>query len=158
MSSCRLIIFTLSICLLAACDNSTKAKAATQKATDDTSSERIENFQKQNVNDLSAMQTMIADGVKKKLPQLIDKATLLTEVSTQGNAFVYHFEVKGIPVSVLNSQYWQENIEKNIKSQYCKNDEKMKIFKEFFPDGSIYNYYFENTLIYSNRVTPAQCH
>ncbi|WP_241579334.1 hypothetical protein [Rosenbergiella nectarea] len=90
---------------LAACDDSSKAQpreVAAKEATQNTSSEKVENFQKQNVNDKSTIQAMILEGANKKLPILIDKATLLTEVSAKNNTFIYHYDVKGIPVSVIN--------------------------------------------------------
>jgi len=55
------------------------------------------------VNDKSAMQATILDDIKKKLPILIDQATLLTEISMKDNALIYHLDVKGIPVSVMNT-------------------------------------------------------
>ncbi|MBT0728845.1 protein K [Rosenbergiella nectarea] len=157
----RLVIFTLSLCLLAACDDSSKAQqreVAAKEATQNTSSEKVENFQKQNVNDKSTIQAMIIDGAKKKLPLLIDQATLLTEVSTKSNTFIYHYEVKGIPVSVIDTNYWQKNMKKTIQVQYCKDDDKMKVFREFFPEGSTYNYFVDNKLVYSHTITPAECH
>lgn len=156
-----LAIMTLPLCLLAACDDASKAPQSQlppKEATQKTSAENVEKFQKQNVNDKSATQAMIIDGARKKLPLLIDQATLLTDVSTKSNTFIYHYEVKGIPVSVIKTNDWQENMKKTIQVQYCKDDDKMKVFREFFPGGSAYNYFVDNKLVYSHTITPAECH
>lgn len=161
MASYRFITFTIALCLLTACDDASKPEqgnVATKEATHTPTSEKIENFKKQDVNDKSAMQTTIIGDIKKKLPILIDQATLLTEISMKDNAFIYHLDVKGIPVSVMNTHYWQENIKKAIQVQYCKSDDKMKIFRDFFTGGSVYNYFVDSKLIYTVTITPEECH
>jgi len=157
----RLVTLSIVLCSLAACDDASKPKQGnviTKEETHTAPSKKLENFQKQDVNDKSAMQAMILEGIKKKLPILIDQATQMTEVSTKDNVFIYHYEVKGIPVSVMNTHYWQENMKKGIQVQYCKNDDNIKIFKDFFTGGSIYNYFVENKLIYTTTITPEECH
>ncbi|EFV42138.1 hypothetical protein M988_2727 [Hafnia paralvei ATCC 29927] len=124
---------------------------------DQSTPEKIEQFNKLQDNDTQKFQQAVVLEIKKKLPLLVDEATLMSDVSAENNAFTYKYIVKGIPINVIESHEWQETMKKTITSSYCSDDARVTVFRNLFPEGVIYNYYVSEKLIYTYKALPSVC-
>ncbi|BEM75170.1 hypothetical protein SME36J_45930 [Serratia marcescens] len=145
----------LTVFFTSGCDNSSKMEEIKSQSTE----EKIQQFNELKDNDTSAFQKVIVSEMKKQLqlPLLIDENTLMVDVSTDGDAISYKYVIKGIPASVINDQIWQESMQRNVKNTYCLDDSKVKLIRELFPNGVIYNYYRNDSLVYKFKVLEAMC-
>ncbi|KEA53401.1 protein K [Mangrovibacter sp. MFB070] len=169
-----------AILLAGGCDDASKDKADTAEAPTTTqagktapgandldkrlaeirsqsTSAKIEEFNQLKDNDPKLLQKSVVAEVKKQLPLLIDDATMMEDVSAEGNTFTYKFVIKGLPASITQNEEWRSNMQKVIITNYCSNDNRVKVFRSLFPDGAVYNYYQDNKLIYSWKAQPAIC-
>ncbi|ELQ9312165.1 protein K [Serratia marcescens] len=143
----------LTVFFTSGCDNSSKLEEITSQSTE----EKIQQFNELKDNDTSAFQKVIVSETKKQLPLLVDENTLMVDVSTDGNAISYKYVIKGIPESVINDQFWQEAMQRNVKNNYCLSDSKVKLFRGLFPNGVIYNYYRNDSLVYKFKMLESMC-
>ncbi|MEN3753459.1 protein K [Mangrovibacter sp. SLW1] len=120
-------------------------------------SEKIQEFNQLKDNDPKLLQKSVVAEVKKQLPLLIDDATMMADVSAEGNTFTYKFVIKGLPASITKNEEWRSNMQKVIIKNYCSKDNRVKVFRSLFPDGAVYNYYQDNKLVYSWKAQPSVC-
>ncbi|WP_119300792.1 protein K [Klebsiella pneumoniae] len=119
--------------------------------------EKIKKFNELKDDDPKILRESVVSEIKKKLPLLVDEATLMTDVSTDGGTFSYKYVIKGISASTMESDVWKDAMQKNIKNSYCSDDARLKVFRELFSEGVIYNYYLSDKLIYTYRALPSIC-
>lgn len=124
---------------------------------DQSTPEKIEQFNKLQDNDPQILQQAVVSEIKKKLPLLVDQATLMSDVSAENNAFTYKYIVKGITIKEIERHEWQETMQKTITSSYCSDDANVTVFRNLFPAGVIYNYYVSEKLIYTYKALPSVC-
>jgi predicted secreted protein len=164
-----------AILLANGCDDASKDKANTAEAPTtaqaskteldkrlaeiraQSTSAKIEEFNQLKDNDPKLLQKSVVAEVKKQLPLLIDDATMMSDVSSEGNTFTYKFVIKGLPASITKNEEWRSNMQKVIIKNYCSNDNRVKVFRSLFPDGAVYNYYQDNELVYSWKAQPSIC-
>lgn len=186
MKKAMLAMLVPAVLFIGGCDDSSKEKAdlavkqsnehsaATQpnaekgQATDDvdkalkeieerSTPEKIEQFNKLPDNDSSNLREIVVTEMKKKLPLLIDEATLMSDVSLDGNTFSYKYVIKGIPANVIEGDQWKNNMQKSIVNRYCSNNAQVTMFRDLFTEGVIYNYYVSEKLVYTYKAVPSVC-
>lgn len=124
---------------------------------DQSTPEKIDQFNKSQDNDPQVLQQAVVSEIKKKLPVLVDQATLMSDVSAENNTFTYKYIVKGITIKAIESHEWQEAMQKTINSSYCSNDARVTVFRNLFPEGVIYNYFVGEKLVYTYKALPSIC-
>lgn len=108
--------------------------------------------------DPQTIRSMMLKVTKEKLPVSIDSTTVMSDASTDGDTFIYKYEVKGISDETLKNDAWRKPLEQNLIKSYCSDDSNMKKFREVFSGGNIYNYYSGDKLFYTYKALPSACH
>ncbi len=119
--------------------------------------ERVQKFYDLKDEDSSGAQEIIVSEMKQNLPLFIDENTLMVDVSIDDNVFSYKFVIKRTPLAMINSRFWQEALQENIRSNYCIDDSNVQMFRGVFSGGAVYNYYLSDRLVYRYKIIPSDC-
>jgi gas vesicle protein len=102
-------------------------------------------------------QDLIVNGVKTKLPVVVDQNTTLVEVSKGNDVINYKYLVKDTTKDALQTAGNQKEAQRKLLEFYCGDGVSMKALRLAFPAGAGHDYYINDDKVFSVSVKPSDC-